>query len=465
MESSNDRIKTRSETESSENSEQTVGLRPRPELPSLFSAFARLTTTRLVDRMISQNYIPNTSALIQRNPLINYFNEDNHNWFKELVFKPWLSSLEHNPTLDGYQIYRPMNINWSTVVPTTSLVHIIPIMDSCHVTVIATHQQYLLAGLKSGVILQFDSLTMTYLRVYTVKLNHEILQIKTTKLNNQFYVLCDNEFVIFEYNHESAIYRYQHNNPLKYTLSQCLPILIVDSNGSVFIFSQLQTDVGNVITPIPGLTIESYESIVELKSKDLINNNSTRPLLIRNNCGIAIVNLEMPSNLTLWRKEMITLTSDEHIVLECFEDKLFYTINHKVLVMSPAQIYVIPLKNLGLGLEPFCIPTRGDPIKLMYSNDRELITANQRNFIEIFDAFTYVKKAVIEYRENISCVYSIRDMLLIGTTLGNIIVQTKYFERDQVCFLCLETFSKERYDVMKRCNEHVFCKPPKLNFN
>jgi hypothetical protein len=157
---------------------------------------------------------------------------------------------------------------------------------------------------------------------------------------------------------------------------------------------------------------------------------------------------------------MLTTNPGENIILKCFENKLFYSFESNLLISPQTPIYVKFLNDVGIRSRTQIIPTRGEIIKLMYVTDRELITSNKSNWVEIFNPISHQKLAVIKYNCDISCLFTIRDMLIIGAHRGKMIVQTKYLEYDQVCFYCLEMFRFEGIDVRKRCIHHVFSEMP-----
>ena len=370
---------------------------------------------------------------------------------------PWLHNAVRSELLSRHVVYHPDPIEWSDTVPSRRYVRLRPKAENNSVTTFATYRNMLLVGMAQGQVILYDMNRMAITRGYTIKEKFAVTQIITGKSFDKFFVTCANEFVELSYSEDLVLFRFQCQFLIRKVLANDSPILIIDSNGSVFEYFSETQELGRAVIGVIGLSFNELNYVQELKSFDPHIFEKTRPLLLKNKCTIAVVNLCLNSEpkFTLWRKEALSSNPTDSIIICCFEDKYFYTFIQMTQNSGANLIYVSSIKDIGSSARvEFIKPTSGSLTGMKCSGNYLLVLTRAKN-LEIFEARTQLKRYQISFEHHLNDVLVIKNVLVIGTKEGSIILEDLFMESDRVCNKCANTFYFEPSMVFKRCFDNL----------
>ena len=377
----------------------------------------------------------------------------NYEFVRNSILIPWMGSANRSEILTRHVLYVPDQIEWADTVPTRRYLRLWPKAEHNAVTCITAFENYLLVGLDHGQVISYNLNLQTILRTYRVKENCPITQIITGKKANKFFVITVNEFHEFSYIDETLRFKYLFPYVIRKALILDSPLLLVDASGSLYECSfRYDSDLTSIVK-VSEISMAEVSYIQDLKSFDPRIFERTRPCMVRKKCCLAIVDISLNAaqKLTLWRKELISVNPNDRIIICTYYDKYFYAIIPSLINPTSNYIYISPLKNMNSGLSlKFIKPSTGI-LTNMKCVSHFLMVFTQNWHLEVFDAQTLIKKFHLSLDQEINDLFMIKNVLLMGTKEGSIIVEEMNMIQSQVCDLCKPNFHFEPITVLQKC--------------
>ena len=367
---------------------------------------------------------------------------------------PWLQDIPRSDVFDEPTLCKPYSGDWAEVRPKPCYVRMKPSTQRNMVLTMATFKHFLLVGMGLGDVLLFDMNSMILIRTYEVHEVFGVRQIIVGQKPNRFFTCAYDEFSEYSYYQETPILKFRNQCFIQAVLCSSYPMLIVDIDGFVSIYREHYPDIK--VYPL-GKLFDSVSYIEELKAYIGSSSEYFRPVILRHRCCVALANLTIAEDqkLTVWKKDLLSLDPEEKFIITCFEEKVFYASVPNFAISKFSNIYVSQIKEIGLMNRSEIIKTSTGVVLTMKAFENYLTVVTRSPFIEIFDARTNVNSFVINTGHLNYYTIVLKNLLLVGTQEGSLIIQELPYCCNEICLHCQDDFKLVNEGVIKRCSHFV----------
>ena len=375
-------------------------------------------------------------------------------FIRSKVLLPWLSRYPREDIFKGLTLYKPNYGDFADVRPKERFIRFRPPRENNLVLTMETYRHFLLIGLGLGQVLLYDLHSMSLIRTYEVNENFGVRQIIVGQKMNRFFVTAYDEFSEYSYYDSEVKFSFKNQSFIRTVLYASKPMLIVDIDGFV---SYYKNDEPEIKAYPLGQLFGTVSHIEELKAYNSYTNDrpTLRPILLRHKCCFALINFDMGTEkVKIWKKDLLSVDPEEKIIIECFEEKMFYTSIPNDGTLKTSTIFVTQLKELGFVNSVEAISTTTGIVNTIRISEEYLTVSTREQFLEIFEVRSLVKKYVVFTRNYVYSTLVTKNILIFGTHEGSIIIQRFPIRGYEVCRRCRGKF-KEKPEVQTRCFHFV----------